>query len=314
MPLFRFFKHSIYKTEYMKKKLLTIVFCMLQMAVFAQLSARDILKQKTEKDLQTIIATSPSLTGLMAVDLSSGESISINENIIFTQASAIKIPILMEVYKQAHEKKFALSDIRTLLPSNTVAGSGILNVMVDPVNLSIRNLCVLMIGLSDNSATNTLIELVGMKNVTNTMQSLGFSNTRLQRKMIDQPASLRNEENISTPAEAVRIMKLLHEGKFIDKSTSEEILSILKNNPIANSKIVNGLPANVKLAFKPGGMGGVSTEWAIVYLSNMPYAIAIMENYKTSATPSGLISALSKRVYDYFSMMKATKYGVLIEN
>ncbi|HQS50854.1 MAG TPA: class A beta-lactamase-related serine hydrolase, partial [Daejeonella sp.] len=290
------------------------VFCMLQLAVFAQLSARDILKQKTEKDLQTIMATSPSLSGLMAVDLSSGESISINENVVFTQASAIKIPILMEVYKQAHEKKFALTDIKPLLPSNTVAGSGILNVMVDPVNLSIRNLCVLMIGLSDNSATNTLIELVGMKNVTNTMQSLGFSNTRLQRKMIDQPASLRNEENISTPAEAVRIMKLLYEGKFIDKSTSDEILSILMNNPVANSKIADGISANVKIAFKPGGMGGVSTEWAIVYLSNRPYAITIMENYKTSATPSNIISALSKRVFDYFSMMKATKYGVLIEN
>ncbi len=298
----------------MKKKLLTIVFCMLQIAVFAQLSARDILKQKTEKDLQAIIASSPSLTGLMAVDLSNGESISINENVVFTQASAIKIPILMEVYKQAHEKKFALSDIRPLLPSNTVAGSGILNVMIDPVNLSIRNLCVLMIGLSDNSATNTLIELVGMKNVTNTMQSLGFSNTRLQRKMIDQPASLRNEENISTPAEAVRIMKLLYEGKFIDKSTSDEILSILRNNPVANSKIADGISANVKIAFKPGGMGGVSTEWAIVYLFNRPYALAIMENYKTSATPSNIISALSKRVFDYFSMMKATKYGVIIEN
>ncbi|MDO8992408.1 MAG: serine hydrolase [Daejeonella sp.] len=298
----------------MKNCLLLVMLFIMHITVYAQLSARDILKQKTEKDLQTIMATSPSLSGLMAVDLSSGESIGINENIIFTQASAIKIPILMEVYKQAHEKKFALSDIRQLLPSNTVAGSGILNVMVDPVNLSIRNLCVLMIGLSDNSATNTLIELVGMKNVTNTMQSLGFSNTRLQRKMIDQPASLRNEENLSTPAEAVRSMKLLHEGKFIDKATSEEILSILKNNPISNSKIANGLPANIKLAFKPGGMGGVSTEWAIVYLSNRPYAIAIMENYKTSATPSNIISALSKRVFDYFSMMKATKYGVIIEN
>jgi beta-lactamase class A len=220
----------------------------------------------------------------------------------------------MEVYKQAHEKKFALTDLRPLLPSNTVAGSGILNVMVDPVNLSIRNLCVLMIGLSDNSATNTLIELVGMKNVTNTMNSLGFSNTRLQRRMIDQSASLRNEENISTPAEAVGIMKLLFDGKFIDKSTSDQILSILQKNPIENSKLAVSLPENVKLAFKPGGMGGVSTEWAIVYLSNRPYALAIMENYKTPITPLDIISSLSRRIYDYFSMMKATKYGVLIEN
>ena len=297
----------------MKRPLLIIVFWVIQMTAFAQLSARDILKQKAEKDLQTIIASSGSLTGMMAVDLSSGELIGINENLIFTQASAIKIPILMEVYKQAHEKKFELTDIRPLLPSNTVAGSGILNVMVDPVNLSIRNLCVLMIGLSDNSATNTLIELVGMKNVTSTMQSLGFSNTRLQRKMIDQPASLRNEENLSTPAEAVGIMKLLYDGKFINKATSDEVLSILKKNPIENSKIANELPGNVKLAFKPGGMGGVSTEWAIVYLSNRPYAIAIMENYKTTSTPSGIISSLSKRAFDYFSMLKATKYGVIME-
>ena len=287
-----------------------IVYC----KSYAQSSARDILKQKTEKDLQTIITRSSSLTGFMAIDLTSGESIGINEEITFTQASAIKIPILMEVYKQAHEKKFALTDLRPLLPSNTVAGSGILNVMVDPVNLSIRNLCVLMIGLSDNSATNTLIELVGMKNVTNTMNSLGFSNTRLQRRMIDQPASLRNEENISTPAEAVGIMKLLFDGKFIDKSTSDQILSILQKNPIENSKLAVSLPENVKIAFKPGGMGGVSTEWAIVYLSNRPYALAIMENYKTPVTPLDIISSLSRRVYDYFSMMKATKYGVIIEN
>ncbi|MFZ4100962.1 MAG: serine hydrolase [Sphingobacterium thalpophilum] len=300
----------------MKKLPLIILFLLMIVHCnsYAQSSARDILKQKTEKDLQTIITSSSALTGFMAIDLTSGESIGINEEITFTQASAIKIPILMEVYKQAHEKKFALTDLRPLLPSNTVAGSGILNVMVDPVNLSIRNLCVLMIGLSDNSATNTLIELVGMKNVTNTMNSLGFSNTRLQRRMIDQSASLRNEENISTPAEAVGIMKLLFDGKFIDKSTSDQILSILQKNPIENSKLAVSLPENVKLAFKPGGMGGVSTEWAIVYLSNRPYALAIMENYKTPITPLDIISSLSRRIYDYFSMMKATKYGVLIEN
>jgi beta-lactamase class A len=171
-----------------------------------------------------------------------------------------------------------------------------------------------MIGLSDNSATNTLIELVGMKNVTNTMLSLGFSNTRLQRKMIDQPASLRNEENISTPAEAAKLLKLLFDGKFIDAATSNEIVSILQKNPIENSKIAVGVPVNVKIAFKTGGMGGVSTEWAIVYLKNRPYAIAVMENYKTSATPSTIISSISKRVFDYYSMMKATKYGVILDN
>jgi beta-lactamase class A len=298
----------------MKKSLLLIGFCIIQMTAFAQISAREILKQKAENDLKEIISSSPSLTGFMAVDLTSGETLGINSDIVFTQASAIKIPILMEVYKQAHEKKFLLTDVKPLLPINTVAGSGILNAMTDPVNLSIRNYCMLMIGLSDNSATNTLIELVGMKNVSSTMQSLGFPNTKVQRKMIDQPASLRNEENLSTPEEATQIMKLLYEGKFIDQGSSDEILSILKKNPIENSKLSKGLPSNVKLAFKPGGMGGVSTEWGIVYLSNRPYAISVMENYKTFSTPSDIISVVSKRVFDYFSMLKATKYGVLLEN
>jgi beta-lactamase class A len=298
----------------MKKILFLISFCIIQITAFAQITAREILKQKTEADLKGIINSSPSLTGLMAIDLTSGETIGINSDLIFTQASAIKIPILMEVYKQAHEKKFALTDIKPLQQINTVAGSGILNAMTDPVNLSIRNYCMLMIGLSDNSATNMLIELVGMKNVTNTMLSLGFSNTRLQRKMIDQPASLRNEENISTPAEAAKLLKLLFDGKFIDAATSNEIVSILQKNPIENSKIAVGVPGNVKIAFKTGGMGGVSTEWAIVYLKNRPYAIAVMENYKTSATPSTVISSISKRVFDYYSMMKATKYGVILDN
>lgn len=298
----------------MRKSFLIIGFFVMQLSAFAQLSTREMLRQKTERDLQKIIDSSSSLIGLMAVDLITGESIGINADLVFAQASAIKIPILMEVYKQAHEKKFDLKNIKPLNPSNTVAGSGILNAMVDPVNLSIRNYCMLMIGLSDNSATNTLIELVGLKNVSHTMQSLGFRNTRLQRKMIDQQASLRNEENISTPSDAVGIMKLLYDGKFIDKNSSEEIISILKKNPIENSKIASGVPESVKLAFKPGGMGGVSTEWAIVYLKNRPYAIAIMENYKTAESPSNTFTLLSRRIFDHFSRMKASNYGVIIDN
>ena len=296
-------------------KKLSLLICVL---LFAQLlsaqSAKDILKQKTERQLQSIVDASPFLTGLMAVDLTTGDSFSINQDIVFAQASAIKIPILLEVYKQARENKFALTDTRPLLSTNTVAGSGILNAMADPVSLSIRNYCMLMIGLSDNSATNTLIELVGMQNINLTMQTLGLKNTRVQRKMIDQPASLRNEENISTPAEAVKILKLLYDGKFIDKAASDEILLTLQKNPVENSKIARGIPSSVKIAFKPGGMGGVSTEWGIVYLAKRPYAVAVMENYKAGSASPDSIANISKTLYEYYSRMaKATNYGVILE-
>jgi beta-lactamase class A len=277
-------------------------------------TAKEILKQKAERQIQGIVDASPFLTGMMAVDLTTGDSFSINQDVVFAQASAIKIPILLEVYKQARDNKFALTDTRPLISTNTVAGSGILNAMTDPVSLSIRNYCMLMIGLSDNSATNTLIDLVGMQNVNSTMQTLGLKNTRLQRKMIDQPASLRNEENISTPAEAVKILKLLYDGKFIDKATSDEILHTLQKNPVENSKIARGLPSNVKIAFKPGGMGGVSTEWGVVYLAKRPYAVAVMENYKAGTSSQDVIANISKTLYEYYSRMaKATNFGVILE-
>ncbi|MGV3686417.1 MAG: serine hydrolase [Daejeonella sp.] len=299
----------------MKKLLLLICISFTSQIAFSQ-TAKDILKQKAEKQLQDIVNSSPFLSGVMAVDLTTGDSFAINQDIVFAQASAIKIPILMEVYKQAREGKFALSDTRPLTASNTVGGSGILNVMMDPVSLSIRNYCTLMIGLSDNSATNTLIELVGLNNINATMESLGLKNTRVQRKMIDQPASLRNEENISTPAEAVKIMKLLYDGKFIDKASSDEILLILQKNPIDNSKLARGLPQNTgtKIAFKPGGMGGVSTEWGIIYMAKRPYAVAVMENYKAGPAPQDLIANISKTLYDYYSRMaRATRYGVILD-
>jgi beta-lactamase class A len=71
-----------------------------------------------------------------------------------------------------------------------------------------------MIVLSDNTAANMLIEIVGMENVNRTMTSLGLKQTRLQRKMLDTAASARGEENLSTPAEAARLMEILYRGGF----------------------------------------------------------------------------------------------------
>lgn len=298
----------------MNKTLLIICFCLIGLSVFSQESVKNILKKKTETELQKIVNSSPGLTGFMAVSLKTGETIGINSDLVFAQASAIKIPILMEVYKQAHEKKFSLSDLKPLLPSNTVGGSGILNSMIDPVSLSIRNLCVLMITMSDNSATNTLIDLVGMPAINSTMQSLGFSNTRVQRKMIDAAASKRGDENISTPAEAAMILNLLYNGKFINRAASDEILSILKKNGRENSRVAKGLPSGLPLAFKPGGLPGVSTEWTIVYFPGQPYALAVMENYKMPGTPADVIESISEILYRYYQIEgRTTKYGVIVD-
>lgn len=178
----------------------------------AQNPSEELLRQKIEKQLSDIIGDSPAITGLVAVDLKNGKMLSFNADVAFPQASAIKIPILMEVYKQAHQEKFKLSDVRPVKPANVVGGAGIIKDLVDPAPFSIKNLCILMIALSDNTATNSLIDLVGISNINASLQSLGLNEILVQRNMVNAAASGRGDENISTPAEAAKILQMLYNG------------------------------------------------------------------------------------------------------
>lgn len=284
------------------------------LAVSAQTPAKELLRQKTEKQLRGVLESSPGLTGLVAVDLTSGEKIAFNADIAFPQASAIKIPILMEVFKQAHQGKFALSDVLTVKSENLVGGTGILKDLVDPAPFSIQNLCLLMITLSDNSATNTLIDLVGLSNINASLQAMGLKQTRVQRKMIRSDASGRGEENIASPAEAVLILQMLYKREFIDKATSEDILSFLRKTDRRDSRLAAGIPAEVPIAFKPGVLNGVSTEWAIVMLPERPYAVAVMESYKVKGQAEDVIEKLSVILYQHFWRLgNATRYGTYVD-
>ncbi|MFB9864652.1 serine hydrolase [Rufibacter immobilis] len=275
---------------------------------------REMLRQKTEQQLKEILEASPALTGLVAVDLTSGETISFNPNVVFPQASAIKVPILLEVYQQAQAGKFKLTDLRAIAPENRVGGTGIIKDLPDTTSFSIRNLAVLMIALSDNTATNTLLDLVGMASINSTMQRLGLKQTRVQRKMIQAAASGRGEENISTPAEAAKLLQLLYKGEFLNKATSAEIVSILQKTNRETSRLAAGLPASVPLAFKPGVLNGVSTEWALVLLPERPYAVAIMENYKVPGKAERVLEDVSAVLYQYYWRLgNATRYGTYVD-
>jgi beta-lactamase class A len=279
----------------------------------AQQENLSIIRQKTEARLREIAAKTRGAVGMAVVDLVGQERFAINENLTFPQGSAIKVPILMEVYKQAHQGRLKLTDRLRVEKKNFAGGSGILKEFGDGTSeLSIYDLCVLMIVLSDNTATNVLIDLVGMENVNQTMTSLGLTRTRLERKMIDPAASARGEENLSTPAEAARLMEILYRGQFINRETCDQILAILKKpKPTA---LGSALPPDLPIASKPGGIPGVSTEWAIVYLKERPYVIAVMENYGIGEEASSAFRDISQTVYDYFwRLATATPYGTYVD-
>ena len=271
-----------------------------------------IVRAKTEAQLQEIVKGVKGVMGLVAVDLTTGERFGLNENLVFPQASAIKIPILMEVYKQAAEGEFKLSDSLPVTKQQQVGGSGVLKELGDGTShLSIRDLAVLMILVRDNTATNILIDLVGMENISQTMASLGLAQTKVQRRMMDIAARARGDENLSTPAEAARIMEILYRGEFLDRAACDDILDILKKTKPEGGY---ALPRYPDVAFKTGGIPGVATEWAIVYLEDRPYITVVMENYAVGDEASKAFKELLRTVYDYFwRLSRATRYGTYVE-
>jgi beta-lactamase class A len=260
-----------------------------------------VVRAKTEAQLREVVSGVRGAMGLTVIDLSSGQRFDINENFVFPQGSAIKVAILMEVYKQAAEGRFKLTDRLPVKAESQVGGSGVL-----------KELAVLMILVSDNTATNMLIELVGMERINQTLASLGLSQTKVQRRMMDTAARSRGDENLSTPVEAARIMEILYRGEFLDPTASDDMLAILKKPK--RGGINAGLPADVPVAFKAGGIPGVSTEWAIVYLKGRPYVVVVMENYELEEEATAAMKEISRTLYDYFwRLARASRYGTYVD-
>jgi beta-lactamase class A len=145
--------------------------------------------------------------------------------------------------------------------------------MEGDLQLTILDVAILMIIVSDNTATNLCIDLAGM-DATNTLtRELGLPRTTLRRKMQDQAAVARNDENVATPAECVAMLERLLAGQP-SPWVAERALAILKKPKRGWFNVA--VPATVPMANKPGGMDRVKCDAGVVFLPRRPYAMAIM--------------------------------------
>jgi beta-lactamase class A len=279
--------------------------------VGAQDDNRVLLRRKLTAEIEKVANSLDGVMGVAIKDLTTGEEILIYDQLTFPTGSSIKIPVLIELHKQASEAKYKLTDQRWVEKKAQIGGSGVIFNFGDHTSqLSLNDLAVLMIVLSDNTATNMLIDQVGMANVNRTMDELGLKQIRLRRKMIDQAASARGDENTATPREAMMLMEKLYRGQVGNRQVSDDALKILKIRK--NSPVPRLLPAGVEIANKPGSIEGVACDWAVVYVPNRPYAIAVMTNYIGDGADDA-IAKVSKLAYDYFvRLSRSTKYGARV--
>ncbi|MBC8167277.1 MAG: serine hydrolase [Bryobacteraceae bacterium] len=266
----------------------------------------DLLEAKLIDRIRTVDAASSGVLGVFAIDLESGHTISYHGDVVFPQASSIKIPLMIEVFRQAREGKFKLNDMVVLQPADAVAGSGYLRLMLaKAVNLSIEDLVTAMIAGSDNTATNRLIAMVGMEQVNATMDKLGFRQTRLRRKMIDAEAAAKNDENVSTPREMAHLAELLYRGKAVDAESSQHMLRILK---LVEADFRASIPPAVEVAAKPGQLTGVLCETGVVFVKGRPFALSVASTFLNDS--SNPVPVIARAVYDYFAVLaRSNRYG-----
>jgi beta-lactamase class A len=260
------------------------------------------LRAKFERRLQDVAAHVDGVVGYDVLDLTSGDRFAHLERETFPTASTIKLTLVYELFKQVEERKIRLDDTLTLDRAKAVGGTGVLVEMGTPT-LSIRDYAVLMVTLSDNTATNVLIDRLGMENVARRMQSLGLTGTRLRRHMMDTAAARRGDENVSTPDEIVRLLQAMHgAGRADEGHAMPDAIALLKKPK--DSRLRKGLPPGVAAADKPGELDGVRVDAGVVYAKNRPYVFVVMTTFlRDEGEGERAIVEMSRASYEYFSRL-----------
>ena len=274
----------------------------------AQESAkRTELREKTEKRLAAIASGLDGVMGYVIVDIESGERFERLAGETFPLASTIKLAILYELFKQADERRVNLDEVRPVDRRHVVGGSGVLIQLSAPA-MPLRDYATLMVVLSDNTATNLLMDAVGMENVTRRMSAMG-TGLKLRRRMIDIEAARRGDENVGSPADLARLLTGIYRSEGLERKSSEALVDILKKPK--PSALREGVPPSVAVANKTGTLEGVAADAGVVYLSGRPYVFVATTTFlESNAAGEAAIRAASQTAYDYFDRIaKSSEFG-----
>jgi len=275
---------------------------------------QDLLWARMEDSIRTIVRDTDAVVGVAILDLTDQRAFYLNADAIYPTASTIKIAVLAELFRQ-HERGSGakLGDLYTVNAKDGVGTEGILQSMSAGVaRITNRDLALLMVSLSDNSATNVLIDRVGMDNVNSWLTQMGLERTRLRRHMLDVKAAQEGRENTSTPRELVTMLRAIHEGRVFGKATTEEFFKMLSTQK--SSYLPRHLPADLMIANKPGNLDAVRNDAGIVFVPGRPFAIAVMTTFATDGVAAEeSIGRIAQAAWSYFDRVgKSSSLGRLV--
>jgi len=279
----------------------------------------ELLWQKLDATIQQANRELNGTMGVAIMDLTDGRTLLLNPDAVFTQASSIKVAVLAELYRQQQQTdqgasgKAKLTDLYTVNSNDLVADSFIMGGLTPGVTrVTNRDLATFMVAVSDNSATNVLIDRLGMDSVNAMLTSLDLTHTRLQRKMMDIKAAQAGRENLSTPREMMTLFADLYQQKVLSKTLADDFFKVLSTPK--PSDIPRLIPDDVVIANKPGELAGVRNDVGIVFVPNRPFIIVVMTAYlKRERDGDDAIATIAAAAYGYFDRVgRSSEYGRIV--
>jgi beta-lactamase class A len=231
-------------------------------------------------------------------------------------ASLIKLAVMVETYQQAADGRVKLTDAVTLHDPDKVPGSGILtDHFSDGATFPLRDAVHLMIVYSDNTATNLVLDRIGIRSTADRMEALGFPNTKIHSKVFRRDTSVFPERSkrwglgSTTAREMVGLLEKLHEGKLVSPEACKEMLGHLKKCE-DKDKFPHLLPPKTVVAHKTGSLDEVRTDAGIIYTRGGPVAVCVLtkdnadHRWEPDNAGNVICAKVAKEVYDYFAPKK----------
>jgi beta-lactamase class A len=245
-------------------------------------------------------------------DLKTGESFNYRADEPMPTASLIKFPVMIEAYRQAAEKKVDLKDAVTLTAADKVPGSGILtNHFSDGATFPLLDAVHLMIVYSDNTATNLVLDKIGLKSTAETMEKLGYPNTKIHSKVFRRDSSVFPERSqrfglgSTTATEMVQLCEALWDKKLVSPEASEAMIKHMRACD-DKDKFTRFLPEGTKLAFKTGSLDAAKTSAGVIECGRGPVAVCVLTNenedrrWVTDNAGNRLCAEVAREVFEHF--------------
>ncbi|MBR0108572.1 MAG: serine hydrolase [Pyramidobacter sp.] len=253
--------------------------------------------------------------GLFIELLETGEKFEINPDLVFPSASVIKIPMLALLLKDIREGKADWNAPRTVAANNRVGGTGILAYLDQSYAPSLKTLAFLMITLSDNTATNEIMDLIGIERFNEFWKAQGYEHISLGRKMLDFEAIKQGRNNYMCAGEAGRLLSRIARGECGHPDDCETILDFMAHQQCIN-KLPSLLPAipswasaeerknmkpgTVLVANKTGDLTGIQHDVGVFTLPDGRRYVIAMFTGGLESDRCGIeaIARVSRAVYD----------------